>query len=226
MPFHEVLFPADISYGSSGGAAFKTTIFTSDSGYEQRNVDWSLVRCQYDVSQGIKSIAQMTVLTQFFMARNGRAYGFRFFDWNDYLITDVQIGAGDGTTTTFQLVNVYVSAQEESGQSYQYVRPITKPAWGTLSGMTVGGVAKVEGTDFTLDYTTGIFTFNTAPAGPTGGDPGAAVVVGACQFHVPVRFDVDHLDITQEFWETSSWPNITLVEVRDWGQVVTANTSV
>lgn len=233
--FHEVLFPADISYGSAGGASFKTTVFMADSGYEQRNIDWSMVRCEFDVSQGIKEVEQMESLTGFFMARYGRAYGFRFKDWNDFWITNQNIGTGDGTTTVFQFVKTYTSAQAESGQSWTYTRTLTKINWASVRNVLVGGVAKTEGSDFTVDYNTGKITFNTAPhtrldidGNPIDADdtsttvhtPAAAVVIGYAEFHVPCRFDTDKLDVTQEFWNTSSWQSIPIVEVRDWGEVV------
>lgn len=241
--FHEVLFPTDISYGSAGGPRFKTNIFTADSGYEQRNIDWQNVRCEYDVSQAIKQQAQMDTLTQFFMARFGRAYGFRFFDWNDYQISNQQIGVGDGATTVFQMVKTYTSFQSESDQTWTYTRQITKIAWGTTAGVTVGGTPVTQHAGptypdganyYTIDETTGLMTFRFAPQGPLDADgvlipPGAmttvvtpalAVAVGLAQFHVPVRFDTDVLDVTQEFWETSSWPNIKMVEVRDWSEVM------
>lgn len=245
--FQEILFPNDISYGSSGGPKFKTTIFTADSGYEQRNIDWQNVRCEYDVSQAIKTQDQMAALFAFFMAVQGRAYGFRFLDYGDYQINNQQIGTGDGTTTVFQMVKTYTSAQPESGESYSYTRTITKINWDTLAGLTVGGNLVTEqagpysNTDtnnyYTIDETTGLITFRFPPAGPIYqtnaqgqvvtnngvpviATPAQAVMVGYCEFHVPVRFDIDHLDITQEFWETSSWPNITLLEVRDWSSVM------
>jgi uncharacterized protein (TIGR02217 family) len=211
--FHEVLFPTDISYGSSGGPAFKTSIFTADSGYEQRNVDWQNIQSKYDVTQAIKTWDQMTALTEFFMARRGRAYGFRFLDYNDFNINAQQIGVGDGTTTVFQLIKTYTSYQAESDETDTYTRIITKPAWNTIAGVTVGGVTKNSPGDYTVDYTTGLFTFTTAP----GVD--AAIIVGAAQFHVPVRFDIDHFDVSQDFFEVATANSITLVEVRDWGQV-------
>ncbi len=39
--FHEVRFPPDISYGTTGGPAFSTTVFQAASGFEQRNVNWA-----------------------------------------------------------------------------------------------------------------------------------------------------------------------------------------
>jgi uncharacterized protein (TIGR02217 family) len=208
--FHEVLFPTDISYGSKGGPKFKTDIFTADSGFEKRNIDWSQIRAEYEVEHGIKSQAQMDRLTAFFYARRGRAYAFRFKDWNDFRLSAQTIGFGDGSTTEFQIVKSYTSAQLQSNQAWGYTRKITKPVWGTIAGVTVGGVVKTSPADYTVDYTTGKITFVAAPAA------GAEIIIGAGEFHIPVRFDTDHLDTTHEFWMTQSWPNIGLIEDRDW----------
>lgn len=214
MPaFHEVLFPVEISYGSAGGPKFKTTIFTADSGFEQRNIDWSSTRAEYDVSNAIKTQEQMDVLTEFFFARRGRAYGFRFFDWNDYQINQQVIGTGDGATRTFQIIKTYVSAQAESGESYSFTRNLTKIAWDTIAGVTVGISVKVAGTDYTVNHNTGEITFVAAPPN------GAQIKIGAGQFHVPVRFDTDHMDAAHEFWMTQTWGQIPLVEVRDWSDL-------
>jgi uncharacterized protein (TIGR02217 family) len=214
MPsFHEVLFPENISYGSAGGPKFKTTVFTADSGYEQRNIDWANTRAEYDVSHGIKTQAQMDELTAFFYARRGRAYGFRFKDWNDYLLSQEVIAHGDGMTTAFQITKTYTSAQAESSESDTYTRKITKPKWASVAGVTVAGVVKTSPTHYSVDYTTGMITFVSPPAS------GAEIKIGAAEFHVPVRFDTDHLDAKHEFWMTQSWDSIPLVEVRDWSDL-------
>lgn len=212
--FREVLFPPEISYGSSGGPKFKTTIFTADSGYEQRNVDWANQRAEYDVSHGIKTQAQMDALTSFFYAvARGRAYGFRYKDWNDYRIALQNIGTGDGVTTIFQMKKTYSTTQAESAETDTYSRTITKIEWGSVAGVTVNAVVKTSPTHYSVNYNTGKITFVTPPG------VGHAVVVGQARFHVPVRFDTDHLDVVQEFWETATWPNIPLFEVRDWTEV-------
>lgn len=213
MAFHEILFPPNISYGSAGGPKFKTTVFTADSGYEQRNIDWKNTRAEYDVSHGIKTQVQMDELTAFFYARRGKAYGFRFKDWNDFLVSQQVIATGDGSTRAFQLLKTYSDTQAESGESYSFSRAITKPAWNSVAGVTVAGAVKVAGTNYTVDYATGIITFTVAPA------VGAEVKIGSAEFHVPVRFDTDHLDATHEFWNTQSWNSIPLVEVRDWSEL-------
>ncbi|MEM7270533.1 MAG: DUF2460 domain-containing protein, partial [Pseudomonadota bacterium] len=37
MSFHEVLFPAALSFGSSGGPERRTEVITLASGFEERN---------------------------------------------------------------------------------------------------------------------------------------------------------------------------------------------
>lgn len=198
MAFHEIRFPEHISYGSSGGPKFKTTIFVSDSGYEQRNIDWSLARSEYDVSHGIKTRAEMEELRAFFYARNGRAHGFRYKDWGDFIAANQVIGIGNGSQTQFQMIKTYVSG------SQSYGRPLNKLVTGTLAGVTVNGSPATH----TVNVNTGIITLSSAPSNTH------VVSVNYVEFDVPVRFDTDHLDAEHDFWETQSWPNIPLVELR------------
>lgn len=213
MAFHEILFPSDISYGSQGGPKFKTTVFTADSGYEQRNIDWSSTRAEYDVSHGIKSQDQMDELTAFFMARRGRAFGFRFKDWNDYKIKQQVIGIGDDETTEFQVIKTYTDTNPDNGQTYSFTRKLTKLAWGTIAGVKMGAANQVAGSDYVVDYDTGKITFAVPPLNT------APILIGLGEYHVPVRFDTDHLDSSHEFWLYQSWSSIPLVEVRDWNDL-------
>lgn len=202
MSFHDVEFPRQISYGSLGGPAFNTTVLMLNSGFEKRNINWSEVRASYEVAQAIKSRQQMTVLLDFFYARQGRAYSFRFFDWMDFSTGFQTIGTGDGVKSQFQLVKVY-----ESGP-YTYTRDITKPISGTLTGLKVGGVDRT--TFYSVDYNTGIITF-------TGTLPqvGEAITIDDVEFNVHTRFDIDQMEATHDFWETMSWPSIPIVEVKE-----------
>jgi uncharacterized protein (TIGR02217 family) len=205
----EVLFPEGIAEGSSGGPRLKTTIFASEQGYEQRNIDWSAVKSEYDVGQAVKTPLQIETLEAFFNAvAKGRAYGFRFKDWADYTVTDERLGTGDGATTAFQINKTYTYTQAESGETYTFVRPLYKIAWASVSGVTVAGVAKVEGTHFSVDYNKGLITFLSAPTG------GQAVVLGHAEFHVPCRFDTDHFDPSHDSYGAQSWPNVPIVEIR------------
>ena len=203
MAFLDIKFPVEISYGSKGGPEFNTTVLELASGFEKRNINWSKVRSKYDAQQGIKIADQMTQLLDFFYVAQGKAHSWRYKDWLDFTISAQNIGTGDGTTHVFQLKKLYQFS------SYAYLRNITKPVVGTLTGMTVGGVAKTETTHFTVNYTTGKITFITAPAAA------AAIVLAYVEFDTHCRFDTDHMDVTQEFWQTSSWPSIPLVEIKD-----------
>lgn len=200
--FIEERFPTEISYGSAGGPAFSTNVFESSSGFEQRTLLWAEARAKYNIATGIKDKLDMDEVLKFFFNVRGRSIGFRFKDWADYQITAQNIGTGDGSTTQFPLIKTYVTG------SYTYTRRIYKPVSGSISAVTVGGVAQTETTHFTVNYTTGMITFLSPPAGA------AAIVIGAAEFDVPVRFDTDELPITHEAWLAESLSSIPLVELK------------
>lgn len=215
MGFHEVQFPPSISFGSSGGPGFSTAIITTDSGAEQRVARWSQSRRKYDVSKGVKSQQDLSDLITFYIARQGPAFGFRFKDWSDYNTTtsgsypqdggqtnlDVNIGVGNGTKTQFQLLKNYSSG------GITRVRKIVKPVAGTVK-VALASVNQTAG--WTVDTTTGLLTFMTAPA--------AGVVVQAgFEFDTQVRFGEaldDHLPIKFDDFNTGS-VDIPLVEILD-----------
>lgn len=198
VDFHDVVFPMDISYGSSGGPAFSTTIKELASGHEQRNINWSEARANYDAKYGVKTLEQMQALVDFFYARNGRAFGFRYYDHVDNAITNQSIGIGDGATREFQLFKRY-----EPMDGYFYDRIIRKPIAGSVS-MKVAGVTKT----FSMDASTGIITMDVAPLLTQ------EVTVVSANFHVPVRFDIDMLDVSYDDYDNLSVPTIPLKEVR------------
>lgn len=196
--FHDIVFPQDISYGSSGGPAFSTTIKELASGHEQRNINWSEARAKYDAKYGVKTLEQMKALVDFFYARNGRAYGFRYYDHVDHSITNQSIGTGTGALSTFQLFKRY-----EPQAGYFFDRPIRKPLAGSVT-MSVAGVVKTH----TLNASTGIVTMSVAPL------VGQDVRVVSATFHVPVRFDIDMLDVAYDDYDNLSVPSIPLIEIR------------
>ena len=182
MSFHEVQFPSDIAHGASGGPGFCTEILQMAGGAEERHSRWSQARHSYDISSGVKTPAQYALLKQFYMARLGAAYGFRYKDWLDFTTasdgvsapsdTDQIIGVADNSEKEFQLIKIYSSGGEDLD------RTITKPVSGTTV-VAVNGVAQPAG--WSIDITTGLVTFAVAPV--TGN------VTAGCEFDVPVRFD-------------------------------------
>ena len=198
MSFVEIQFPADISYGSSGGPTFSTDVIEAFSGFEQRNINWSAARARYNVAHGVKTQSQLDELIAFFRARQGKAIGFRFKDWTDYQAVAQNIGTGNASQTVFQLAKKYTS-------SVTVTRVIKKPVNNGTLKIYLNAVLQSSG--YTANYTTGAVTFTTAP--------GSGVAVTAdFEFDVPVRFDTDQLDAAIDDFGTRSWSDIPLVEVR------------
>ena len=207
MAFHEVQFPVNIGRGARGGPERRTQIVTLASGKEERNASWAASRRRYDVSYGIRRADDLAQVTAFFEARNAQLYGFRFKDWADYKScapsatpadTDQQIGTGDGSTTAFQLVKAYSSGAQT------WSRTIAKPVAGTVV-IAIDGASQASG--WSVDTTTGVVTFSTAPAS-------GAVITAGFEFDVPVRFDTDQLDVTLDVEVRGTIASIPLVEVR------------
>jgi uncharacterized protein (TIGR02217 family) len=199
MPtFHEVQFPPKIAYGAAGGAEFNTSVTATFGGFEQRNVNWQKSRGRWDVSTGIKIKTDIDVIIAFFRARFGKAYGFRFKDWIDYQGVGQSIGTGNAVLTAFQLTKTNVSG------SNSYVREIKKPVAGTVK-IYLNAVLQSSG--YTLDATTGIVTFITAPAN-------GVAVSADFEFDVPVRFDTDVLAVRADGPGLFVWDAIPIVEIR------------
>ena len=207
MAFHEVRFPDGISRGARGGPERRTQIVELASGDEERNASWANSRRRYDVAYGIRRADDLAAVVAFFEAWNGRVYGFRFKDWGDHksclpsqtpASINQAIGTGDGTTTAFQLVKRFASG------SQTWTRTIFKPVAGSVR-IALDGVEQISG--WSVDTTTGVVTFDTAPAA------GAAVTAGYA-FDVPVRFDTDALDVTLEVERLGSITSIPLLEIR------------
>jgi uncharacterized protein (TIGR02217 family) len=207
MAFHEVRFPDNISRGARGGPERRTQIVELASGDEERNASWSNSRRRYDVAYGIRRADDLAAVVAFFEARNGRLHGFRYKDWADYksalpsqaiTTTDQQLGTGTGSLQTFQLAKRYTSGAQT------WVRTIAKPVAGTVR-VALGMVEQLSG--WTVDTTTGVVTFTTAPAG-------GVIVRAGFEFDVPVRFDSDTLDVTLDFERLGSITAIPLLEIR------------
>lgn len=207
--FHEVRFPANLSFGSVGGPERRTEVVTLANGFEERNTPWEHSRRRYDAGIGMRSLDDVETLISFFEARRGQLIGFRWKDWSDFksglpskdpAYTDQVIAWGDGETTEFPLIKTYRSGTDT------YARPIQKPVEGTVK-LGLKGDPLAEGTHFSVDYETGVVTFATAP------ETGAEVTAGY-EFDVPVRFDTDRIHTSVASFQAGDAPNVPVVEVR------------
>lgn len=199
MNFLEEQFPSDISYGATGGPTYSTDVVSMFSGHEQRNSNWKNARGRYNISTGVKTEEQWQALISFFRACKGKAYGFRFKDWSDYKAARQKIAISDGMKAEFQLIKTY-----SSGDNI-VTRKINKPVKNTVKIYQQSNLRREL--DYSVDYRTGIVTFDEAPSA-------GVVIMADFEFDVPVRFDTDELQISIDSFNSGSWSGINLVEVR------------
>lgn len=163
------------AYGWQGGPEFNTRITALKNGREVRNATWDRVRHRYSLPFNmIPSDDYLDYVKSAFLAMRGQLHSFLIMDWSDNVAENAQFGIGDGTTKTFQL-----SIPATFGMAI-YTRVITKPLAGatfTVNGTTTAG---------TLDTTTGLVKFATAPAI-------GAVLRWSGGFRIQVRFSSDAL---------------------------------
>ena len=113
----------------------------------------------------------MQELWNFYTQRLGAYDTFYFENINESptsLSGDETIGTGDGSDTTFNFDRYPVKSGDCS--------------------ITVGGVAKTEASDYTVNYTTGAITFGVAPSS------GDAIVATSYRFYYTCRFLEDYMD--------------------------------
>ena len=209
MSFHEIRFPANLSFGSVGGPERRTDVVTLVNGHEERNTPWAHSRRRYEAGASLRTLDDIDALIAFFEARRGKMHGFRWKDWADYKScapsmqptpTDQVIGTGDGVQTVFALSKTYRSGAQT------YTRRITKPVAGTVL-VAVARDPKVEGLEFTVDSTLGDVSFVVPP------DLGVTVYAGF-EFDVPVRFDTDMIMTSIASFQAGEVPDVPVVEVR------------
>lgn len=209
MGFHEVRFPASLSFGSVGGPERRTDVVTLGNGFEERNTPWAHSRRRYDAGVGMRSLDDVEQLIAFFEARRGQLFGFRWKDWSDFKscaasgevgYRDQTIAVADGERASFALQKTYVSGEG------RYDRPICKPVAGTVR-MGIEGDEMFEGVHYDVDVATGIVTFDKIP------DEGREITAGF-EFDVPVRFDTDRIQTSVASFQAGDVPNVPVVEVR------------
>lgn len=206
MAFLEVEFPRMFSLLAVGGPGYSTTVNSGFSGFEQRNINWTQSRGDWDIVFTLQSQSFYDTLQAFFHGVQGRANGFRLYWPADYQATGQFIGLGDGTTTAFQLQKTYTFVASPGSA---IVRPIQKPITSAVVDyqgnaltntvvvyVTRGGVTHTMpalGLTVSVNATTGIITFNTPPNSAAENSGLADIITADFQFDWPVRLDIDNL---------------------------------
>jgi uncharacterized protein (TIGR02217 family) len=189
LPFAEILFNLGFDFGCIGGPRFSNTKIEVGNGYKQTNIDWDapLGRWQVGDRSGPTALTQTeaTYLSNFFWARKGSAQPFRYRDWADHSGQNEPIGVGDGIRKTYPLIKTY---GDEFGST---VRVISKPV---LEGFSVA-VESEQPLNATLNTTNGLIAFDLPPES-------GALITATYDFHVPVTFEQDALDLRFAYWDS------------------------
>lgn len=212
MAFHnDAVFDFQLTTGSRYRPGFRTAIVEVAGGGEQRVQNYETVRHGGEVGIALRDWTQLQLVRDFFIARMGATYGFRFPDPSDHSSaidghsapspTDQYLGEGDGTNVQFQLRKQYIQGLTVRNRLIRY--PVA-------STVTIA-IDDVPTTNFTVDDSTGTVTMGLAPGA------GATVKAGFL-YHNGVRFgeDTDQgLDISFEEFENGAVPQVELIELID-----------
>lgn len=147
-------------------------IARSDGGRETSNIRTSQSPLRFEISypHSQQDAIYLAVKAAYKASRGGHSFDFQ--DHSEYQATDEQFGTGDGATTVFNLYKSYTfGGVIYSRRIYRPVSPIS---------LKVDGVAFPAG--YSVNYTTGIVTFSSAPALDE-------ILTWSGDFNVPVRFD-------------------------------------
>jgi uncharacterized protein (TIGR02217 family) len=173
-----------IAYPVNRSPVFDTTVQASISGKETRIArqtyprwKWSLT---YNILRSAAALAEYQAIVGFFNSRQGMFDTFLYQDTDDNFVSGQQIGIGDGTTRTFQLVRSFGG----------FIEPVLAPN-------TTAGVAVYLNGTITAAYTLslwaggapGVVTFTTAPAS-------GVVITANINYYWPCRFDMDSADFS------------------------------
>jgi len=195
--FNETRLLDCVAYGSQFGQEFKTRIIKLKSGFERRNVDWSMPLGRYSVLYQALNPEDHDLVYSAHMASMGSAIPFRFKDWRDYTATSEVIGTGTGSPQELQLIKTYTFG------AISLERVISKPVEDAVTLYADGVEIGVS-----VDTETGIVSF-MAGAGEE--------ITWSGEFDVPVRFDSDRLDLDPVGRATGGFlltGDVDLIEVR------------
>lgn len=200
-------FPGCPRYGYTSEPMYSVTVVQRAGGTERRNINWSypLTRLTITVGPSEGGDPAIQELLRFYHAVRGPGYGFRVKDYADYkscdvgntaAATDQPLDQNDNSPTEYQMLKRYTYG------ALSQDRLISKPVSGTIL-IADGGTVKTEGSDYTVDYSTGLVELNFSPVG---------TMTWGGEFDIPARFEGPFpVEIVSHRVQAVSF---TLVEIR------------
>jgi len=157
------------------------TMLTNFTGNEVVNQNRSQHRRVFNAAFGIRSLADIRILSAFFHAFAGPVNGFLVKDWTDFQVTRTATTLASGITAQGTATNttgaIWQLQKTYTVGSRSHVRNIKRPKAG--AAVYFDGVLKTITTHYTYDTTTGLLTV-------VSGSPTAITWTG--DFYVQCRF--------------------------------------
>lgn len=192
----EKLLPVDVAPGQAGGPGFMTQVKKLRGGAEFRNRLWTDPLRSYSTRYNHKEQSWLVdELHSFVYEVGGSHLAFRARDWSDYLAEDEQVAVADGETWWFRLYRRYGA----------YERRIIKPRPATVTVYVDG--YEVDRNAYVVDGVNGTIIFGHPP-------PEGSLITWSGEFHVPVRFEDDVLDVVMTTAARGTVSPFGLLEVR------------
>ncbi len=229
--FLDLYFPLPIPTSSITGPEYSTSVISTISGNEQRNVNWSLPKRRFQIAKGIHKQDEIDNLIAFFHLCKGKAMSFRIQDWSDYkcekqLLQPINTDQADGFTkinnfkqmNDFHYANIknndisYLSFQLVKNyriHNYTITRKIHKPC---IESIILYERSK-NNSDF-LVINTSKYRVNNINGHITFFSPHSQPLYADFSFDIAVRFDTDQLPIRAEGNKIYTHSDINLVEVK------------
>ena len=170
ISFNEnVRFPDSLSYWAKGGYEFKTNVVVLNNGKEQRNALWLEPKSFFTISNANRlNIVNKDDLYEYKLSINflinfhyemmGKLIGFRFKNFQDYLVS-LSEGCFDKSNNPtgkkeYQLYKKYFLYDIEIGRFKKIVKPVENDLVIYKNNSLL-----IENTNYNIDYTSGIVSF-------------------------------------------------------------------
>lgn len=201
-------FPPRLSFGIECDPEWEVEVTTTRAGFENRNLDWTDARHNYDASFAIRTATDHQEIRTHFHKARGKFHTFPLLDPLDNSCTVEQgivVEGDESDVGTYQLFKRYGSGE------FAYDRKITRPF---DVAVYVFDVLQTEDSDYTLDDETGIITLISPST-----DHMAEDITWSGSFYVPCRYDTTKLPVRitnkshGEFLVSSD--SVPIVEVKE-----------
>jgi uncharacterized protein (TIGR02217 family) len=202
------VFPAlpGLAWSVTKAPTFQTRIQRAVSGRELRALDYPYPLWQFTLvfdflrDNPAAGHDELRTLMGFFMLCQGAYGSFLFQDPSDYQVSGQQIGIGNASTTSFQLLRTMGTTLPGGG----FPEPIVAP--NVVSAVYLDGITQSPAS-YAVDQNTGLLNFATAPGG-------GQIITADFSYYFRCRFIDDRYDFENFMYRLWQLKKLTFISVR------------